>query len=174
MAHRRDFRRGAAAIRSSRATSWFDLPATATAVTGAGGTLLLSLTAAELARRPFTIERTHIRYTVTSDQVIASESYLGAMGMAVASEQAVAAGITSLPTPVTDDDSEAWFLHDYFMGAFLFGTGVGFTENNLMNRIDSKAKRKVDDGEDVYLAVELGLLSGFIFTAAGRLLIKEH
>jgi len=173
VARRRGFS-GPNRVTARRLTTWTELEATSTNITSAGGTILNSLNAALLAKRPFTVIRTHLMYQVTSDQIAASESYLGAVGIAVASEQAVAAGVASVPTPATDASSEAWFLHEWFTGEIIFGTGVGFTENNQMNRVDSKAMRKVDDGENLYMAVELELLSGFTFTAAGRLLIKEH
>jgi len=168
MAHRR-------AVRSSnRNFSWFDIKPSNVAVTVTGGTLLASLEVEELARRPFTVMRTHLMYYVESDQATISENYLGAVGMAVASEQAVAAGIGSIPTPAKDAASDLWFIHEWFTGSIIVGDATGFTEpSGQIQRLSSKAMRKVNDGEDLFLAVELDLLSGFLFTVAGRLLVKN-
>ena len=94
-----------------RATSWFDIPPFSVAVVAGGGTILASLTAAELAKRPFTIIRTHLTFDVQSDQVAATEVQTGAMGMAVVSDQASALGVTAVPTPATDAASDLWYLH---------------------------------------------------------------
>ena len=160
-----------------RATSWFDLPPSSTAVTAGGGTILLSLTTAEKAKRPFTIIRTYLEFDIQSDQSIASEVQTGAVGMAVVSDQASAIGVTGVPTPTTDAASDLWFMHKWFMSSFLFADATGFVEpNTRLYSIESKAARKVNDAEDVILVVEFaaGFSSGFIINAAGRLLIKEH
>ena len=164
---------------SRRLTSWLEIAPSATTVTGAGGTLLASLTTAEKAKRPFTIIRTHLVLTLYSDQVAASEFYGGAVGMAVVSDQAEAIGITALPKPVADADSDLWLLHQWMMGFFVFGSAVGTQEHTGhqgVYQIDSKAMRKVNDDEDVVLVHELSTVlgEGQIVHAAGRVLIKEH
>jgi len=40
---------------------------------------------------------------VRSDQFVATEGYEIAIGMAVVSDQALAIGVTAVPTPFTDD-----------------------------------------------------------------------
>ena len=177
MARRRDFVRGASAIRSARTTSWFEIqPVTLAQVAGGGG-ITHSLTALELAKRPFTIVRTHLTVHLTSDQLAVDELQFGAVGMCVVSDQASAIGVTAVPTPVTDADSDLWFLHQYMAAEFAFVSGVGFdAAGGHTYLIDSKAARKVNNDEDVLIIAELagGISNGLIWTIAGRLLIKEH
>ena len=174
MAHRA-FRRGAAAIRAKRVTSWFDIPFATTTMTAPGGTIVLSLTAAELAKRPFTIVRTVMLIHSTSDQIGADEQQFGAIGMCVVSDQAAAIGVTAVPTPVTDAASDLWFFHQNYASEFAFVTGVGFDAAAGSNRyVESRAMRKVNDDEDVLVIAELAAVGqGQSVTVAGRLLIKE-
>ena len=86
MARRRDFVRGASAISQKRFTSWFEFQPISTTFTGSGGTIIASLNAAALALRPFTIVRSRFLLSVISDQITASENYVGALGMAIVSD----------------------------------------------------------------------------------------
>jgi hypothetical protein len=154
-----------------------DLPPAQIALTASGGTVLYNLTTVELARRLFTIVRTHIQMFLESDQLSADEFQAIAIGGAVVSDQAVAAGVASVPTPVTDDDSDYWWFHQYFMSSFAFASGVGFeAPGGSQMSIDSKAMRKVDDGQDVSIVAELAsaISAGVILSTAGRMLIKNH
>ena len=105
MANRIVVRGRQAPFRSSgqrRATEWQQIvPVTSTQAT-VGGVLLNSASAALLAQRPFTIVRIIITGHILSDQSAGGEVQIGALGLAVVSEQALAAGIGSLPTPVID------------------------------------------------------------------------
>ena len=175
MARQRSFVRGAARISAARKTSWLDIPLGSTTLAGGGVNLVVSLTAAELAKRPFTIERTHIWGQVTSDQLAADEFVFGAVGMCVVSDQALAIGVTAVPTPVTDLASDLWFLHQIYGVEFALSSAIGF-DGNAGSRfeIDSRAKRKVNDGQDVILVLEnAGISFGSLVRLGGRLLIKE-
>ncbi len=172
MAHRSRITRGA-----RRATSWLEVEASQTALTAIGGTILASLDTAEKALRPFTIIRSHLRIYWESDQAAAEEFQLGAVGMAVVSDQASAAGVASVPTPVTDAASDAWFLHQFYASRFLFFSGVGIEPaGGLGMDIDSKAARKVNDSDDIVIVAEVdtSISSGITFTLQGRVLIKNH
>ena len=162
---------------SRRSTSWLAInPASATLVSS-GGTILHSLDAETLAKRPFTIIRTHLVLHLQSDQAAASEIQVGAFGMAVVSDQANAIGVTAVPTPITDLDSDLFFVHQALISNFLFASGVGFQEPaGQFLTVDSKAMRKVNDDQDVVSVVELatGESAGQVWTIVGRLLIKEH
>jgi hypothetical protein len=173
---RRDFRRGAAAIRRSRETRWLSLAPSITAFSAIGGTLLFSLDTDELSIRPFTIIRTHLQIGVLSDQLIASEDQVGAIGVAVVSSQSEAVGVTAIPTPITDIGSDLWMLHQIFMNEFTIISSVGFNHDGWHQyAIDSKAMRKVEDGQDVVVVAELsGVSSGFVLTVGGRMLVKLH
>ncbi len=77
---------------------------------GSGGAAILgfSLDAATLALRPFTILRERNFWFARSDVVTGGEEWGGAVGACVVSDQAVAIGVTAVPTPITDIDSDLW------------------------------------------------------------------
>ncbi len=159
-----------------RAMSWREIQATSATLTAVGGTITHSLDAVELAKRPFTIIRTHLVVSIISDQVAADEAQFGAFGMAVVSEQAEAIGVTAVPTPVTDANSDLWFVHQWLMNEVSVVSAVGFNEDGAHQYlIDSKAMRKVEEGEDVVGVAEFSAAGGgIIVRVAGRLLLKEH
>ena len=112
---RRDFRRGAVAIRKSRETTWFQFQPLEVA-TVAGGIIMFSLNAAALALRPFTIVRSRFEVALRSDIAGGSEIQRAAYGIAVVSDQALAVGVTAVPTPITDMGSNLWLLHGLIYG----------------------------------------------------------
>jgi len=176
MARRRAFVRGASAIRSSRETRWLDLIPAVTAFSATGGTILFSLTAVELALRPFTIVRTRLQAGIIGDQLAAGENQLAGLGVAVVSDQALAIGVTAVPTPITDLASDLWLVHQLCYNTTVVASSVGFEDGGLAQyAIDSKAMRKVEDGQDIAVVVELsGASSGFNFFLGGRMLVKLH
>ena len=108
MAHRFAAPRG---VRSRRKTEWFP-SADVTALTSLAPATFnfdQSLTAVELAKRPFTVTRTIGSIWVRSDQVAAVEDPFGAVGFTVVSDKAIATGVTALPDPITQEGSDAWF-----------------------------------------------------------------
>ena len=162
--------------RTVRETRWLDLPFFSNVLASSTtASLSLVLTAAELALRPFTVVRLRAQMSVQSDQSAASEQYIGSVGAAVISDQAVAVGVTAVPTPATDLASDLWFMHEVIIGDFLFGDGTGFQEQPQSRAVDSKAMRRVEEGQDVGIITEAGLGgSGVIVSFVGRMLIKLH
>jgi len=170
----RQFTRGRGRLGSKRMTSWLEIPPV---LSGPGVTLLASLSALELAKRPFTVVRTHLAFRLRSDQIVANETYIGAVGLAVVSDQASAIGITAIPTPVVDADSDLWFVHQWNTGTFFFGSSTSFVDSaGTQILIDSKAMRKVNEDEDVVVVFERDTVvsDGCLVQLAGRMLIKEH
>ena len=106
-----------------------------------------------------------------SDQSVAIEYQIGAFGYAVVSDQAVAIGVSAVPTPITDQDSDLWFLWKLMYG----------DESNLTDRtrsstratVDSKAMRRVDQGQDIVGVGEV-TGSGLVMNVGGRMLVKLH
>ncbi len=171
--HRSSFIRGA--VRSRRETEWIGITAVFPSLASSGvAALTSSLSAAALALRPFTIVRTHIAWLCQSDQVAVSEPFIGNLGLAVVSDQATAVGVTAVPTPATEQGSDLWFLHAIWPGQMEFVTAAGFASYQP-KEIDSKAMRKVVEGQDVVMVVEAGLGgNGVDMTIAGRMLVKLH
>ncbi len=161
--------------RNRRETAWLDTVFTNTTL-GVSGTAVLinSLNAAALALRPFTVVRVRGQMLVVTDQAAASENFVGNLGKAVVSDQAVAIGVTALPTPGTDRSSDLWFVYESIIGEFRFDSNVG-TREEFSRPYDSKAMRKVEDGQDLVTVVEAGIGgSGLIISHVGRTLIKLH
>ena len=159
---------------AKRKTSWLELVPTSASVSASTSVLLLSLTTAEKARRPFTIVRTHWEIVMANDAIGGGiTNLIGAVGACVVTDQAEAVGITAIPTPITDLASDQWFLHQMMLSSQIEQGTDGMTYSNAKYSIDSKAMRKVDDSEDVVFIVESGAVS-FTIVHGGRLLIKEN
>ena len=174
MAHR-GFVRGARSRSNRRETQWLALPPTTSTLDNSAA-FVLSLTTAELALRPFTIVRTHLTILQQSDQSAAAELQVGAVGICVVSEAASGVGVTALPTPITELDSDLWLVHATMVNQFLFADATGFVSpTGLVTRVDSKAMRKVNNDQDVAVLTEGATLGeGMLITMLGRMLIKLH
>jgi len=162
-----------------RETAWLGGEAFSVALAAPNTAVLASsLNALALALRPFTVVRTRGFASVSSDQSAATEDFGASLGMAVVSDQAVAVGVTAIPTPTLEDFSDLWYVYEMMLGRFAFGSAASFSDVGVGRVIDSKAMRKVEDGQDLVLAVEG---PGATFTASGsiikvytRILIKLH
>ena len=89
------------------------------------------------------------------------DGFSGAFGIGFASTAAIQAGIASLPTPVTEFDSDNWIFHRFYhlIAPHVIDGGVsndtGYGPAWLRVEIDSKAMRKVpDDDVGLYMAWE--------------------
>jgi len=163
-------------VRSQRRESlWFFFDGTFVNLTAVGGTITHSLNAAALALRPFTIIRSRFELSFDTDQTAAAENQIGAWAMAVVSDQASAVGVAAVPTPVTDAGSDLFFAYQPMVNAVQFATQVGFQNTSRRYTVDSKAMRKVEDGQDVIIVAEFDASgAGFNLGIAGRVLIKTH
>ena len=131
--------------------------------------LLGSLNAAALALRPFTILRTHIDLLYSSDQDAAVERLRGSFARGIFSEQAVTAGIASLPDPASEFD-ESWFV--YQSVSYLSDTLGGDVGQHYA--IDSKAMRKVGPNDNVATIFTQAAGVGATLTTSGRYLVQLH
>ncbi len=59
---------------------------------------------------PWTIVRLRGSLYVASDQTATNEDAHGALGAIVVRDAAAAAGVGSIPTPVTEQSDEGWFM----------------------------------------------------------------
>ena len=127
MANIRTARRSGLVLRGGRnirETRWGSTPTATFAIGTAQGSLILfSLDAAFLALRPFTIVRERINWYCRSDVVTGGELWGAAIGGCVVSDQAVAIGVTAVPTPIIDQSSDLWYFYDENYGRF-GGTAV--------------------------------------------------
>jgi len=160
-----------------RQSLWIPLiPSTTVIAAASTATIIATLNASALALRPFTIVRTRGTLQARSDQTAGTEEYGCGFGMAVVSDQAVAIGATAIPTPVTDYGSDLWFLIEQMFGEFVLKTTVGIEGfHGVERQIDSKAMRKVEDGEDVIIVAETPLFTPSVeLFSALRFLVKLH
>ena len=109
---------------------------------------------------------------VQSDQTASDEEQFGAVGMCVVSDLAIAAGIGSIPDPVSDEASELWFLHQAFMASMIGGTEFGIRSTTF--EFDSRAMRKVDDSKSIVVVVENISSVGLQYLMHFRMLVKLH
>ncbi len=163
--------------RMRRETQWLDLAPVSNTL-GAGSTAVLSnvMTAAELALRPFTVIRTLGIFQMESDQSAANELAHAGFGACVVSDQAVAIGVTAVPTPMTDRVSDLWFMFVEGFNSFLFADATGFASNaGFQTTFDSRAMRKVEEGAQIVFVKETSAIStGAVVRTAGRVLVKLH
>ena len=169
MPRRNYLSRGRSATR--RESLWLTGPdeAAFTTVVPGGSDLQGSLNAAALGLRPFTVVRTVGLVAVYSDQGAAREEVHGAYGVAVVSDQASAVGVTAIPSPITDEGSDLWLMFQFVQALDIDGAEGEFY------KFDSKAMRKVEDGQDLVLMFENGSsTAGLKYLAKTRILIKLH
>ncbi len=162
-----------------RETLWFAGSYIESLFTSGGISILISgLSAAALALRPFTVIRSRGYLSVQPDQTAATESQLCGYGACVVSDQSVAVGAGSVPTPVTDSGSDLWFLYEPFLQEFQFQSAVGsggVGRMGMERTLDSRAMRKVEDGQDIITVGETDSASdGLVMRSFLRLLVKLH
>ncbi len=163
-------------ISQKRTTFWLSATAiTDTLSTASTAAILTTLNAAALALRPFTIVRTRGYWHIHSDQGAATEVQEAAYGRIIVSDQSVAIGVTAIPTPVTDSQS-SWYMYERMVAHLDFSSAVGFdADAGHQREVDSKAMRKVEEGQDVISVWETGPNSdGVAGTFFTRTLIKLH
>ena len=164
-------------VATGRKTFWLGGAITeSTLGSGNSALMITSLNAAALALRPFTVVRTRGYWAVHSDQAIANENQIVHLGSIVVSDQAVAVGITAVPTPVTEDGS-SWILFDGTAQSYEFLSSTGARGNHNQERyvIDSKSMRKVEEGQDLIKVIQNGATGdGAVVVVYTKVLIKLH
>ncbi len=169
MAARRAPRRGGRGFRP--ATFWDGrVPTGSVAVPAASKLLVASFTNA--GDQELTIRRTRGLVATHTDRSVASEIQLGAFGIGVFTNTAIAAGIASLPDPVTDVEDEIWFVYGHISSQFKFGSDIAFdAQNATLWEFDSKAMRKVPQGYAIaFIIANSHATTGFNATVAFRFL----
>ena len=176
MANIRTARRSGLVLRGGRnvrETRWLLTPTSSIALSGGlSAVLAFSLDAAALALLPFTVIRERNEWYCRSDVVTGGETWGCAVGGAVVSEQAVAIGVTAVPTPITDQGSDLWYMYDQMYGKF---GGTMVEEQGARKVVESRAMRKVEDGQDLIIVFETPSFSQAATNLfGGRFLIKLH
>ena len=157
-----------------RATFWGRSPADTAVTTLAQASAVIDSTAVPGGAGQ-TIVRVRGQILMGSDQFAATESPVGAVGMCVVSDQAVAVGVGSIPTPYTDQDSDLWFVHQYFGTRFGLVTAAGLDPQVFTRfEFDSKAMRKFPLETTLAVVVENGAAShGMMYYLQYSVLFKS-
>ena len=143
-----------------RQTAWQQGPEAAGVVMASTGSTLWDATGASMVSgREVTIVRTrglvHIILSVTDS---AQAGFRGALGIGVATIEAVAAGVVAVKTPLTDVAWDGWLWHSMFdvhsvTAVIADGANAAAIEQEIV--IDSKAMRKISDEQVVFGVVEV-------------------
>ena len=160
--------------RNRRDTIWAGFFANVSLGAGSTAAVMTQLAAGGLSLRPFTVIRSRGFVFVGSDQEAASEEQIVTYGHCVVSEQAIAIGVTAIPTPFTDVESDLWWVYET-VASRLVVTPAGTGSPGMTQYFDSKAMRKVEDGQDIVSVVETtsGSAGARVLTGV-RLLLKLH
>ena len=161
--------------RSVRQMVWLDNTFQNTNITAASTAVILtSLDAAALAARPFTVIRTRGWMDLASDQTANTEDQIVIYGEIVAKDEAVAVGVTAVPTPVAQSNSD-WHVFEPLSWGLRVADATGLLNGGVGRSFDSKAMRKVDLGDDLIQVVETAAASeGILFRVFSRALVKLH
>ena len=108
------------------------------------------------------VRRTRGRFVITSDQAVVQEHHLGALGVIVVNDIALAAGAASLPGPVTNRNDEGWLLWEPIVGISSISDGGSGFGQYIGQEFDSKAMRRIEDGFSLALMVE-NASAAFVF-----------
>ena len=169
MARARTFTRGRG---TRRLTEWasFQMSSAYTSLAAATAVIFASFTSGD----PETIIRVVGELNVQSDQAAGSERPFGAIGLCVVSDQAFAIGVSAMPTPATDPESDLWLMH-CFWHVSVAEAGTVASLSNISQSVDlsSKAARKVNADQTVVLIMEnVSGTHGCEFDIGMRLLSK--
>ena len=146
----------------------------ATQATGTTPLLIGVMNALALALRPFTVIRTRMLLAVGSDQVVGSESNSGAFTMQVVTDSAAAAGIASVPTPLSQLEAD-YFVYEPWEFDVEFFTGIGVNERySRQYQVDSKVMRKVGLDDDIAVVIQGLGAAGYTVVTEGRMLLQLH
>ena len=163
--------RSISAGKARRETEWIAGTANWQSVSGPSAQAIISFTQADLSEFvPFTIVRTvGLLTTAINKDFILNQEYFGAAGLVVVRQAAGA----NLPDPMTNVGDDTWFYHQFVGGQEEASSGVD-TVSNIQWPIDSKAMRKVVDGDAIRFMFELLSGDGCELAVGFRMLLKLH
>ncbi len=139
-----------------RQTTWIGPADQNTVNVSSGGSAIIASfdPAANFLEAP-TIVRSRGQALVKLQAYSADLDFGGALGICVVTDEAFAAGAASIPRPFDDSDWGGWLVWRLFANRFelLDATGSLFPAG-LALEIDSKAMRKVGQGETIVMMCE--------------------
>ena len=169
MAARRSFVRPGVR-RPKRLTQWGGMVDQGFVTVASGGSTLISSTAFEA---PGTMVRARGSFSVKPSSYTADVTPVGAFGIGLVSAEALAIGITAVPTPYRDSDWGGWMVWKPFALHFESITQAGVLLGSWTFEIDSKAMRKVD-ANTAFVFVAESQSGAFSIAETVRLLLMLH
>ena len=161
--------------RSKRSTTWgLGVDAIQVAVSATGVTLWTNRVDLQ-GSLPVTLVRLRGYFQIQLLSVGAgADGFLGAIGIGLMPTEALIAGATAVPGPLTDSDFDGWLYHHFFVVTEPTAAVVGSQTSGFNVAMDSKAMRKWDESLSLFGATELTELgtASAEFNADSRLLIK--
>jgi len=139
-----------------RVTQWTSTAPETAFIGLAAATAVIDSTFVTDVNNPETIIRIRGLLTIVTDQTASSESPFGAFGVAVVSNQAVAIGVTAVPTPYADAESDFWMYHQFFAAPMNVATAIGIGSLDQQYILDGKAMRKITPDQTLILVMENG------------------
>jgi len=85
----------------------------------------------------------------------AKDGFHCAIGVAIVPDEGVAAGIGSVPTPLTDEDWDGWLYHRHFDLHVAAAAAIDSFQSSIQFEVDSKAQRKFEAGNSIYAAIDV-------------------
>jgi len=95
-----------------------------------------------------------------SDQVAATERPLAAVGLCIVSDEAAAVGVTAIPRPYGDAESDFWFTHEFWAAPISRADSTGFAKVDSRVILDSKGMRKMSEDQTIALVIENAATTG--------------
>ena len=137
--------------RSRPNNNWFALRATDFTTIPAASKVLLATAVQSNPGITETVLRVLGAFAIESDQAVAREEQIGAVGLMVVTDTAAAAGVASIPGPSTDANDDGWFAHQFFMqNSFL----TNEAPNSFIYPFNSKGRRVMEEGSLIAIVVE--------------------
>jgi len=104
-------------------------------------------------------EETLVRVRGLLDMFLSSstspgDGFFGAVGIGLVSTAAFVGGITTVPTPITEENWDGWLWHNYYSCHESSADEAGSGSSHYRVQIDSKAMRKVEGAMTLYAAIE--------------------
>ena len=92
------------------------------------------------------------------------EGFQGAFAVGIVKAPAFAAGVASVPTPITEQGSENWLywtsIQVFGMATALSGVPAVSTLMSQIEEVDTKAMRKVSTDMAIYACLEVAVIEG--------------
>ncbi len=158
-------------VGSKRHGEWSDSTPQTALVSLAGSSVLLHNIFVPFAGGE-TVIRTRGLFGYRSDQSIADEDIMGAVGIGIVSEQAASVGVTAVPAPDTDA-GWGWLWHSYFAQSFVTEANSMVFNALQLIVIDSKAMRKVGDNERLVVVIQNSSATGMQLYGSIRIFSKQ-